>query len=537
MFPVNRRLRFIVISVAVAGLALVFAAAGFGFASLLNPGKTYFGSNQTLNSVPAQMVADMATAVPVADNPAMSTADRNILQAFQNASRSIASQVLPVVVRIDIEKNVKIQRGNPFQFFFNGQPFGGDGDPKPGDNNNDGPTQKQGGFGSGIIIEQKGDTVFVLTNNHVVDGADKYIVRTHDNKSFDAKVVGADKNRDLAVISFQSKDKLAVARLGDSNQVHAGDIAYAVGSPYGIQNTITQGIISAVGRTASDLPGGGGDTASGFTDYLQTDTAINPGNSGGALVNFNGEVIGINTWIATRTGENVGLGFAVPINNAKKVVVDFLTKGHVEYGWLGIKTGEIIDQTRTDLKLGRDQKGAFAYSVIKGSPAEKSGLLPGDVLTNVNGVTINSANDLIRTVSSLDVNTEVKVQLIRNGAALNLNVKLGLRDDKADMSSWPGFSVIPMSDDIRKEMQNQANGVKPKTKPADVPNGSLVVVAVEDPSNATEAGLKQGDVVTAVSGQAVKSVAEFYAALGKSGKDIQLKILRNAKEVSLSFQK
>ena len=535
MFRTTKKSRMIITGVAIAGLALVFAAAGFGLAGLINPSRSYFGSNQTLNSVPALAIAD-----PTADTPVLSPGDRSILQAFQNASRNIAATVLPVVVRVDVEKNVKMNRANPFQFFFNGQPFDGNGQQQQGDNNNnDGPTQKQGGFGSGIIIEQKDDTVYVLTNNHVVDGADKYVVQTHDNKSFDAKLVGADKNRDLAVISFTTRNKMAVAKLGDSNQVRAGDISYAVGSPYGIQNTITQGIISAVGRNASDLPGGGGDTASSFTDYLQTDTAINPGNSGGALVNINGEVIGINTWIATRTGENVGLGFAVPINNAKKVVVDFLTKGHVEYGWLGIKTGDIIDETRSDLKLSRDQKGAFAVSVIHNSPAEKSGLLPGDVLTNVNGVVINSANDLIRTISGLDVNTEVKVQLIRNGSPQTLTVKLGLRDDKGDMSSWPGFSVIPMSDDIRKEMKANPPpaGNKQAPKLSDIPNGSLIVVGVEDGSNAGEAGLRQGDVVTAVAGQNVKSVGDFYQAMGKSGKNVDLKILRNGKEVSLSFQK
>lgn len=534
MFRTNKRNRMIITGAAIAGLAVVFAATGYGLAGLLNPSRSYYGSNQTLNQVPALAVLDQGDN----DNQALSPSDRSILQAFQNASRNIAATVLPVVVRVDVEKNVKLTRNNPFQFFFNGQPFNGNG-PQPGDNNNnnDGPTQKQGGFGSGIIIEQKGDTVYVLTNNHVVDGADKYVVKTHDGKNFDAKLVGADKNRDLAVISFTSKTKMALAKLGDSSLVRAGDISYAVGSPYGIQNTITQGIISAVGRNASDLPGGGGDTASSFTDYLQTDTAINPGNSGGALVNINGEVIGINTWIATRTGENVGLGFAVPINNAKKVAVDFLTKGHVEYGWLGIKTGDIIDETRGDLKLSRDQKGAFAVSVIHNSPAEKSGMLPGDVITNVNGVTIDSANDLIRTISGLDVNSQVKVQVIRNGKQETLNVKLGLRNDKADMSSWPGFSVIPMSNDIRDELKNAQQGNNRTPKIADIPNGSLIVVAVEDGSNASEAGLSQGDVVTGVSGQNVKTVGDFYAAMGKSGKNVDLNILRNGKEISLSFQK
>ncbi len=544
----NKKSRMWVAIGALAGLALVFAG-GFGAARWLAPDVVYRGGNPTLET--AQIDSLQANG---AQAPAVN--ERNMLQALQNASRAVADSSLPVVVRIEIEKNVKVgNTGNPFQFFFNGQPWDPNGENQgtpPGGNQGNGsgnnqnkqdnsPTQKQGGFGSGIIIEQKDTSYFVLTNNHVVDGADKFVVRTFDNKSFDAKLVGADKNRDLAVISFVSKDRLPLARLGDSAQVRAGDIVYAVGSPYGIQNTVTQGIISAIGRTSNDLPTGG-DTTSGFTDYLQTDAAINPGNSGGALVNINGEVIGINTWIATRTGENVGLGFAVPINNAKKVASDFITKGKVEYGWLGIRTGNIIDETRDALKLAKDQPGAFAFSVIKNSPAEKSGLLPGDVITEVNNVAIKTADDLIRNISGLDVNSEVTVKLIRNGSSITMKVKLGLRDDKADMSSWPGFTVIPMTDDIRNQLKLSGSTLNNRTgrtaKPLDVPNGTLIVFNVDDSSNAAEAGLKQGDIISAISGQAIKNVGDFYLALGKNqSKNIQLTIQRNGKEITLSFQR
>jgi Do/DeqQ family serine protease len=546
MFQNSKHRKALTVLLAVAAVAVIFTS-GFALSRLAFPDVVYRGNNATLN---ATAIDTLAAAPAVTAVAATGASDRAILQAFQNASRAVADSTLPVVVRIDVEKSVRLGNpfaGSPFQFFFNGQPYGGNQDNGPGKDQQDqdnGPTQKENGFGSGIIIEQKGDTVYVLTNNHVVSGADKYVIRTWDNKSFEGKLVGADKNRDLAVISFASKDKLPLARLGDSAQVRAGDIVYAVGSPYGIQNTVTQGIISATGRTGNDLPSGGGDTASNFTDYLQTDAAINPGNSGGALVNINGEVIGINTWIATRTGENVGLGFAVPVNNAKKVATDFITKGKVEYGWLGIQTSNIIDEARESLKLSKDQAGAFAASVIKGSPAEKSGLLPGDVITRINSVDIKSADDLIRNISGLDVNTEVNVNLIRNGSPMSLKVKLGLRAENTDeLSHWPGFNVIPMSDQIRKAMQQMNNqpgsrsGSK-ATKQVEIPNGALLVIRVSENSNAAEAGLKDYDVLTAVSGQPIKSVAEFYQILGKNpGKDIQLSIQRNGKDITLSFQR
>lgn len=533
MSPSVRRNRIIGVVGAVALAALLFTG-GFVIASNLPANNAYSASNPSLYS--ATHVLDSFT-TPVA-GPASSSAsqaDINLLQAFQNVSRSVADAVLPVVVRVDVEKKVAVSRNSsPFQFFFNGRQFGGQGDDQPQE-------QYEGGYGSGIVIDQKQDTVYVLTNNHVVTGDNTTIkVKLSDGKTIDATLVGSDKNRDLAVISFVSKDRVPVAKLGDSAASRPGDVVFAIGSPYGIQNTITQGIVSAVGRTSSDLPSGGGDAVGSFTDYIQTDAAINPGNSGGALVNINGEVIGINSWIATRTGENVGLGFAIPINSARKVALDFITKGKVEYGWLGVTPNSVLEENRASLKLSSGQQGAFIYNVIKGSPAEKSGLLPGDLVTSVNDINIKTADDLVRTVASMDVGKEAKLVLIRDGLTKTITIKLGLRDESVDASAyWPGFAVMPATEQIRAQLRSQGTAQgQGKNVPA-IPADALIVVNVDQSSGAAEAGLRQGDQVLAVNGQTVKNAGDFYRAFtnGASAKEFQIKILRNGKEVTISWQK
>jgi len=440
----------------------------------------------------------------------------NLLEAYQQAYRNIAATALPVVVEVEVTKEVKqSQRSNPFRFFFG-----------PNGPQDDDESQTQGGFGSGIIIDKKGDTYFVLTNNHVVDGGDTYTIHSYNRHDYKATLVGTDTKRDIAVVKFDSKDSYNIAHLGDSTKVRPGDIVFAIGSPYAIQNTITQGIISAVGRTDNDFQVTG-SAGTGFTDYLQTDAAINQGNSGGALVNIYGEVIGVNTWIASRTGGNVGLAFAVPINNAKKAAFDLMNKGKVEYGWLGVAGLELAERDAKTLGV-KPNDGAFVGSVFWDSPAFKSGIRPGDVITSFNGQKLTNSTDLVRAVSGSEPNKPFPVLIIRDGKQQSLNVTLGVRNDDqlSKMASWPGFVVTGVSPDFQKKLKGT------------IALDQVMIFGVDQGSSADEIGLRQGDVITSVNGRDVKNLKDFFSALNSAkNKDLQLKLInRTGREVTLSYQ-
>ena len=301
----------------------------------------------------------------------------------------ITKKVLPSVVELDVVEVVRQETFNffnPFEFFFGGG--------RGGDNNN-GKTYKEyerPGLGSGIMIKQDGDTVYVLTNSHVAGKADQITVKLADGQKFDATKVGADDRMDLALVSFKCSDKVPVATFGDSDSLEVGDIVLAIGSPYGYESSVTMGIVSGLKRKSTGQ-------ISNYTDYIQTDASINPGNSGGALVNMKGEVVGINTWIATQSGGSIGLGFAIPSNNAKRVANDFITKGKVEYGWLGVSIDTVDENSYPDLRkdLGLGNKGGgLILGVFKGSPADKAGILPGDFITKINGTVITDSSQLTK---------------------------------------------------------------------------------------------------------------------------------------------
>jgi len=460
---------------------------------------------------------DQAGAILAADSRTSPAALANasaMLESLQQSFRIIGESSLPVVVQIEVSKKAtQSQPNSPFRFFFGEDPE----DQEP---------RQQGGFGSGIIIDRKSDTIFIMTNNHVVEGADTFTIRTFDRKEYNATLVGADPKRDIAVLKFDSKDTFQIAKLGDSAVVKPGDIVFAVGSPYAIQNTITQGIISAVGRTDTDfrLTGSAG---SGFTDYLQTDAAINQGNSGGALINIYGEVIGVNTWIASRTGGNVGLAFSVPINNAKKVAYDLMNKGKVEYGWLGVSGMELNEQDAKVLGL-KTGSGAFVGSIFWDSPAFKSGLRPGDLIVKFGDIKLENANDLVRAVSGSEPNKAYAATIIRDGKTMDLKVTLGIRNDDqvTKMSAWPGFAVSSVTSDVQKRVKGT------------ISIDQVMIANVEENSAADDVGLRQLDVIIAVNGQEVKNLKDYYRVLSTAkGKELQLKLINRAgREVSVSYQ-
>jgi Do/DeqQ family serine protease len=455
---------------------------------------------------------------------AAAQATGNPLQGVQAALRDVSQKVKPAVVEINVTEVVSQgAAGSPFGWFFNQNQNNGNGNGNGGQR-----TFKQSALGSGIIVRRTGDTVYVLTNNHVVDQATDISVRLTDGKVYKAKVVGTDSRKDIALVSFTTTDKVTVATLGDSGSLQVGDLVLAVGNPLGFESTVTLGMVSAVGRKAPQS-----DTASAYTDYIQTDAAINQGNSGGALVNIDGEVVGINTWIAAPSGGSVGLGFAIPINNAKQAIDQFITKGKVQYGWLGALIGDVqgdgsASDLAKDLKL-QGVKGAFVLGMYKGSPADKGGLRPGDYVTAVGSTQVSDANQLTQVIGSLPAGTKTSLTVTRLGDQKTLAVTIGERDAKDQVAQpknlWPGMTVLDITDDIRQQAGLPASA-----------RGVVIASLADQESPAAAAGFRPGDVVSSVNGARVNNLFDFYKALN-AGKALSatFQVNRDGTDMTISL--
>ncbi len=443
------------------------------------------------------------------------------LVAVQGSLRAVAKKVLPVVVEIDIVEMVSQtqQYRSPFDWFFNPSPQDKQATPK------EVPTS---GLGSGIIVKRAGARYYVLSNSHVVGDATQITVKLWDKREFTGKLVGKDTRKDIALVSFACADTLAVAELGDSDTMEVGDIVLAVGTPFGFESTITFGIVSALGRVSPQT-----STITNFTDYIQTDAAINQGNSGGALVNIAGQVVGMNTWIAAPTGGNIGLGFAIPINNVKKNIDDFITTGKVEYGWLGVQVTNIQGQT-TYVDYARDLKvagtaGAFVLNVYRGSPADKAGILPGDYVTRIDGKDIRNDDHLTQVVGLIAAGRTVDFELIRAGSKMKLSVKIGVRDEAEIVAQyknlWPGMTVLTITDEIRSKV-SLAEGVK-----------GVVVASLHDTQTpASAAGFMIEDVITSINGKAVRTIADFYRGINdKSKPELSITVNRSGTEQTIGL--
>lgn len=438
-------------------------------------------------------------------------ADGNLaaLRALSDSFGSIAEHVGPSVVTVYSEKVVKFQRPD-FPF-----PFGGDSPFRWFFGDEDSPRLprqrqqefRQGGMGSGIVIDKDGH---ILTNNHVVRDMDEIKVTLADKRSFQAKVVGTDPNTDLAVIKIEGKvpKDLPAATLGDSDDVRIGDWVLAIGAPFGFAQTVTHGIISAKGRTSV-----GRDEGS-YEDFLQTDAPINPGNSGGPLVNLHGEVIGINTAIATSVGQFAGVGFAIPINMARDVMNELVKTGKVRRGLLGVIIQGVDEDLARQFGLP-DNHGALVSQVNKDSPAEKAGIKPGDVIVRYNGKKIEDTRHLRNLVAATSPNAKVDVTVFRNGKESAFMVTLGeIASGKSDgenenaetksSSSDLGLSVAPLTADKAKQYNLDEN------------NKGVVVTDVDDGSPAAIAELHPGDLITEVDRQPITNVNEFRDALAKA---------------------
>lgn len=440
---------------------------------------------------------------------------------MQNSFRAITRDVLPSVVEIQTTAITSPARPiNPFgddfpwDFFFAPNP---DGQPRRQQ-----PRQFESrGLGSGVLVQRSGNDIFVLTNNHVVEGAREIKVVLFDQREFKASLVGNDPRRDLAVIKFQSNDTdIKLARLGDSSKLEVGDLVLAMGSPLGLGFSVTQGIISALGRR-----GGPGQN---INDFIQTDAAINRGNSGGALVNLQGEVVGINTWIATPTGGSVGLGFAIPINNAKRVISELTASGQVKYGWLGVSIGDPDPELSRDLGV-QNERGALVYNLFRNSPADKAGLKPGDYVIRIDNKPFKDSSELIQIVGDLKPGVRTEFEVIRNGRRQKVTavIEERAREEQIDSMNntlWPGFVVSPITDSL-------------KTQNPDLGNArGVVIVSVVQRTPAQIAGLKEGDVIKAVNNRDVANAREFFAALGSVTNELNLTVVRNNTEVVIGLR-
>jgi Do/DeqQ family serine protease len=464
---------------------------------------------------PVTGTADTAFAETRTDSP-IPADSLKVMQAMQNSFRAISEKLLPSVVEVDVTETKTVQTSplNDLPFFFFGMPNQGNGNNQPRQ-------YEQKGLGSGVIVRRTGNTIYVLTNNHVAGDASKISIKLNDGREFDGKLVGADSRMDVALVSFESGDKsIPVAKLGDSDLVHTGDICFAMGAPLGYSQSVTQGIISATGRSGNDI--------GSISDFIQTDAAINQGNSGGPLINIYGEVIGIDTWIASQSGGSQGLGFAIPINNIKNAIDDFIRKGKITYGWLGVSLVDITNEYKDALGV-KDVPGAFASQIFIGSPAEKGGIQPGDFIVALNGRTVKNVNQLVRDVGNLEAGTTATFDVLRGEQKVGLTVKIEERSEKISTDNgklWPGFIAVPLTDDTRKELKLDDDKVR-----------GIAVTGVQEKSPAAALRLQNGDIITAVNGKTVKSLSEFYEELGKSKKSINFDVYSNGGTITTGTYK
>jgi serine protease Do len=396
----------------------------------------------------------------------------------------------------------------------------------------EGPLEREA-KGSGVLVTSSG---YILTNYHVIDKATKIGVRLYDHREYDGKVVGRDPDTDLAVVKIDAGESLPFARFGDSDKLRVGDWVLAVGSPFGLEQTVTAGIISAKER---ETEGG----ASAFQQFLQTDAAINPGNSGGPLVNLTGEVVGINTQIATRTGAFSGIGFALPSSSAIEVYNALVSSGRVNRGFLGIRVGPVTPDLAKDNGLDGMDGVVISGLSTKDSPAAQAGLLSGDIVTEINGERVKDGRDLIRRIGAMPAGTVVKLTYVRNGNPGTATVKLSDResgmkrsDDEEDPSIPPGFDddLPPGHPEIAPKKPAQL-GITPKTLTPDLARDrslegltGVLVLDVEPGSVAADKGLVAGDVIISVNGKRIASEPEYNQRVGnlKSGEQVVLQIAR-----------
>jgi len=437
-------------------------------------------------------------------NPAMANFNPNL------QFTGIAKKVRPSIVSVYTQRMV--EQRNPFHYFM------------PDDENHRNVPQQ--GQGSGIIISDDG---YIITNNHVIEGMEKIRIQLDDNSEYDAELIGRDPKTDIALVKINAEE-LPYAVLGNSDNTEIGEWVLAIGSPLGLRSTVTAGIVSAIGRNVNILPG-----SDAIENFIQTDAAINPGNSGGALVNLNGEVIGVNTAIATRPGfgqsSYIGYGFAVPINIAKSVVDDIMKFGEVKRGYLGVYIKDVNPVTAEGVGLDKP-RGVLVTGMVENGAAADAGIEPGDVILTVNGQEVNKSNELQARIGTFNPGQEVNLEIWREGDKIRKTVTLRGQGGETALSSREpveskknhGASLGLDLRDLSKEQQEMLNL-----------DGGVVVADVENFSAASEADIYRGDVITEVDKEKIKSVDDFNTAIESHnrGEVVRLKIRNKVNEDNL----
>jgi len=446
----------------------------------------------------------------------------NTLRDFNNAFVDISAKVKPAVVTVSTERILHQRFMNPFGFPFTNDPFlerffG----PQ---HRQDQPQERefrQQGLGSGVIVSADG---LIITNNHVIAEADSIFVQTYDGDRHTATVVGTDQRTDIAVLRIDT-DGLDYLKFGNSDELQVGEMVLAIGSPMSqnLAYTVTQGIVSAKGRSNVGL--------AEYEDFIQTDAAINPGNSGGPLVNLEGELIGINTAIVTRSGGYQGIGFAVPSHMAESVMRSLVDEGRVVRGWLGVYIQDVSEEIAEAFDL-EDNKGALVSEVVPDSPAEDAGLQAGDVIMEVEGRTIENATELRNTIASAGPDSKVKLKMLRDGKTEFKSLTLGEIPEEGiqaeagtDLEELLGFSVGDLNRQLaeRYELDRWTDGV--------------VVTDIDPQGKAARAGLRQGDLITGVNKFRVSNKDNFESKLGNTspGDNVLLKVVRGGRNLFVAF--
>lgn len=353
---------------------------------------------------------------------------------------------------------------------------------------------RQRSLGSGFILDREG---YILTNNHVVENGENIVVRLSDGEEFEAKVVGKDPKTDIAVIKIDTDRNLPVVPLGDSSHLEVGEWVLAIGNPFGLEHTVTSGIVSAKGRRIGAGP---------YDNFIQTDASINPGNSGGPLINLRGEVVGINTAIFSRSGGNIGIGFAIPINLVKELLPQLKYRGRVTRGWLGVVIQKVTPAIAESLSM-TEPRGALVANVSQGGPAETAGVEVGDVILAFDGNAVRESSDLPLIVARTPVGKSVVVKVLRNGKERSLSVRIGeLKEDAVAVTAKGETEFGLTVQEITPQIAESLNLDKPE---------GVVVTAVESGSPADEAGVRRGDVILEVDRRPIRRLADYREAIGK----------------------
>jgi serine protease Do len=455
-----------------------------------------------LTACPAEKVG----AVPAERNePERVEAPVQTLHDFSDAIATVSERAVPSVVNISTTRTAQTQL-SPFEqdpFFRHFFEFGPQQRRQP---------QREQSLGSGVVIRRDGT---ILTNNHVIQGADEIKVTFADKRSFTAKLVGTDPKSDLAVLKIENPPKdLPALSFGDSDKLRLGEVVLAIGNPFGVGQTVTMGIVSAKGRANMGIVD--------YEDFIQTDAAINPGNSGGALLNLKGEVVGINTAILSRTGGYQGIGFAIPSQMVESIMGSLIAEGKVVRGWLGVMIQDLTPELAKALEL-EQTTGVLVTEVMPGTPAAKSDLSPQDVITAIDGKPTTSSVQLRREIAARRPGSKVEMTVIRDGDQEQVTVQLGeLPDEPGAIGSGgngpgalEGLALRDLDESLRQRFE-----VAPRV------GGGAVIIGVDPNSTAARAGLRPGDVIIEANKKKVESVEDLRDAIGGKEGPVLLRVHR-----------